>query len=74
MFWWVDQITFHTVLYVVLWAFMMVIGGLMYEQPHFVRKRQTKYKTLELVGWFIIIMAMLGCLHGILALIHWIIV
>ena len=39
MFWWVDQITFHTVLYVILWAFMMVIGGLMYEQPHFVRKR-----------------------------------
>ena len=39
--------TINTLWYSLLWVAMMIIGGLMYEQPHFVRKRQTKYKTLD---------------------------
>ena len=68
------MITLNTLWYSLLWVFMMVIGGLMYEQPHFVRKRQTKYKTLELCGWFIIIIAMLGLVHGVLYFFHQILI
>ena len=68
------MITWRTLVYIALWIFMMVLGGLMYEQPHFVRKRDTKYKTLEICGWCIIICAMLGCIHGILYMINWIMI
>ena len=62
--------TIMTLWYTLLFIGMLVLGGLMYEQPHFVRKRATKYKTLELCGWCIIIIAMLGCVHGVLYLFH----
>ena len=66
--------TINTLWYSLLWIAMMVIGGLMYEQPHFVRKRQTKYKTLELAGWVMIIIAMFGIIrYGILVPLHWMI-
>ena len=58
--------TIMTVWYTLLFIGMLIVGGLMYEQPHFIRKRATKYKTLELCGWCIIITAMLGAIHGIL--------
>lgn len=68
------MLTLNTLWYTLLWAAMMIIGGLMYEQPHFVRKRNTKYKTMELCGWIIIIMAMIGLVHyGILGALHWIV-
>lgn len=66
--------TINTLWYSLLWVFMMVVGGLMYEQPHFVRKRNEKYKTLELVGWVVIIAAMIGLIHyGVLGTFHWIV-
>ena len=69
----IKVITINTLWYTLLWVGMMVLGGLMYEQPHFVRKRATKYKTLELAGWVIIITAMLGLIHyGILVPLGWV--
>ena len=63
--------TINTLWYSLLWVFMMIVGGLMYEQPRFVRKRNEKYKTLELVGWVVIVGAMIGLIHyGILGTFH----
>ncbi len=68
------MLSINTLWYSLLWVFMMVIGGLMSEQPHFVRKKKEKYKTLELVGWVVIIAAMIGLIHyGVLGTLHWII-
>lgn len=74
MFYFIEKITLNTLWYSLLWAAMMIIGGLMYEQPHFKRKDGTKYKTLELAGWCVIIMAMLGLIHAILAFFNLILV
>ena len=60
--------TIMTLWYTLLWAAMMVIGGACYEQRFITKKRGSKFKTLELAGWCIIIMAMLGMVHGVLYL------
>ena len=62
--------TIHTLYYVLLWAIMMLIGGLFYVQPLLTKKRGKKLKVLELVGGFTIVMAMFGLLHGVLSIFH----
>ena len=57
----------QTIYYSILWVFMMIIGILMYEQP-LIQKRHNKIlAALRQIGWMIIFIAMLGCVHGILA-------
>ena len=46
---------------------MMVIGGACFEQKLIQKIKGKKLKTLELAGWVIIVTAMLGLVHGILA-------
>lgn len=46
---------------------MMIVGGACYEQRLIQKIKKKKLKTLELVGWIIIVTAMLGLVHGILA-------
>ena len=46
---------------------MMVIGGACYEQRIIQKYKGKKLKTLELIGWVTITIAMLGLIHGILA-------
>jgi len=46
---------------------MMITGILMYEQP-LIQKRHNKIlMALRQIGWIIMFIAMLGCIHGILA-------
>ena len=64
-------ITLHTLWYSLLWLGMMIIGGACYEQRFYSKKHNgKKMQTLALVGWFLIILAMLGFVHGILAIFH----
>ena len=57
----------ETLYYSALWAIMMVVGLLMYEQP-LIKKRHNKILAgLRQIGWMIIFIAMLGLVHGILA-------
>ena len=46
---------------------MMIVGGACYEQRLIQKHYGKKLKTLELVGWIVIVTAMLGLVHGILA-------
>ena len=60
-------ITIQTLYYSLLWLAMMIVGGACYEQRLIQKIKKKKLKTLELVGWIIIVTAMLGLVHGILA-------
>ena len=62
--------TIMTLYYSLLWLAMMVIGGACYEQRIITKKRGKKYKTLEAAGWCLIIVAMLGFVHGLLGAFH----
>ena len=52
---------------------MIIVGGACYEQRFIQKYKGKKLKTLELVGWVIIVTTMLGLIHGILALFNLII-
>ena len=56
--------------YTVLWFIMMVAGILMYDQPLITKKKGKVLKALQQIGWMIIFIAMLGFIHGVLALLH----
>ena len=58
--------TIATLWYSLLWIFMMLVGGAMYEQKIICKKRGKKFETLAWVGQIIIIIAMVGFLHGLL--------
>lgn len=73
MFGFAPGITINTLWYSLLWLAMMIGGGACYEQRIIVKKLGHKLKTLELAGWCIIVIAMLGLVHGILAMMHLII-
>ena len=60
-------ITVQTLYYSLLWLAMMIVGGACYEQRLIQKRYGKKLKTLELVGWIVIVTAMLGLVHGILA-------
>ena len=60
------MITINTLWYSLLWVAMMIAGGSCYEQRMIVKKLGHKLKTLELAGWCIVVIAMLGLVHGIL--------
>lgn len=66
-------ITMQTLYYSLLWLAMMLIGGACYEQRLIQKFKGKKLKTLELAGWVIIVTAMLGLAHGVLAVFHLII-
>ena len=70
MFGIVSEITINTLWYSLLWLAMMIGGGACYEQRFISKKLGHKLKTLELAGWCIIVLAMLGMTHGILAMFH----
>ena len=57
----------QTIYYSALWIIMMVIGILMYEQPLIQKKYNKILEALRQIGWMIMFIAMLGCIHGILA-------
>ena len=59
--------TIMTLYYTLLWVFMMIIGGLCYEQPHIVKVKGKKLETLSHVGWILIVAAMIGLIHGVLS-------
>lgn len=64
-------LTIKTLWYSFLWLAMMLLGGTLYEQRFYTKKHDgKKMQTLALAGWLIIIMAMLGFLHGVLAVFH----
>ena len=60
-------ITINTLWYSLLWLGLMIAGGSCYEQRFIVKKFHKKLPTLEMVGIIIIVAAMLGFLHGLLA-------
>ena len=62
--------TIMTLYYSLLWLAMMLVGGACYEQRFITKKRGQKFKTLEVAGWCIIIVAMLGFAHGVLEVFH----
>lgn len=62
--------TIMTLWYSLLWVVMMVVGGACYEQRVYSKKHGKKLKTLELAGWCIIVVGMLGMVHGILYMFH----
>ena len=71
MFGFAPDITINTLWYSLLWVAMMVIGGACYEQRFYSRKHNgKKMQTVALAGWCIVILAMLGLVHGILAMFH----
>ena len=71
MFGFATAITIKTLWYSLLWLGMMIIGGACYEQRFYAKKHDgKKMQTLALAGWLIIIIAMLGFIHGILAFFH----
>lgn len=71
MFGFAPEITINTLWYSLLWLGMLIIGGACYEQRFYSKKHNgQKMQTLALAGWCIIIMAMLGFVHGILAIFH----
>ncbi len=58
-----------TLYYVALWFIMMLTGILMYEQPLIRKTHNNKFlAALQQIGWMIMFIAMLGCIHGILSL------
>ena len=71
MFGFAPEITIRTLWYSLLWLAMMLIGGTCYEQRLYSKKHNgKKMQSLALAGWVVIIMAMLGFVHGILAMFH----
>ena len=71
MFGFAPSITIHTLWYSLLWLAMMIIGGTCYEQRFYSKKHNgNKMQTLALVGWFLIVLATLGLVHGLLAIFH----
>lgn len=71
MFGFASVITIKTLWYALLWLVMMLVGGACYEQRFYTKKHDgKKMQSLALAGWVIIIMAMLGFVHGILAFFH----
>ena len=62
--------TIMTLWYSLLWLVMMIFGGACYEQRFIVKKRGKKLQTLAQAGWCIIIIAMLGLVHGLLYMFH----
>ena len=70
MFGIVDKITINTLWYSLLWLAMLIAGGSCYEQRFIVKKLGHRLRTLELIGWCIIVIAMLGLVHGLLATFH----
>lgn len=62
--------TIRTLWYSLLWLIMMILGGACYEQRFIVKKRGKKLQTLALAGWCVIIIAMLGFIHGLLYFFH----
>lgn len=57
----------QTIYYIALWIIMMITGILMYEQPLIQKYHNKVLQALRQIGWIIIFIAMLGCIHGILA-------
>ena len=73
MYWLVEAITIRTLWYTLLFVAMLLIGGACYEQRFYAKKHDgKKMKTLELIGWCLIVLAVLGGMHGLLSVAHFI--
>ena len=61
--------TINTLWYVLIWAFMMLIGGACYEQRIIQKYKGKKYEALAFTGQAIMFIAMVGFVHGVLTII-----